>query len=1289
MSTAQGDRPGWTRHWEVLDRVGLPDFTPDVLWQADVLHRAGVQLAPRPKAKQDGRVSSAGTAAAAAAASSSVAVGGGKGASNVDGSSRVSRRGPQSHPLPARVAVAAALAQSSASSSRGSSGGSGGGAVSLHVRLRPGTAKQPSKRCHQPPVPLQAAVNLQLVEDLGMYGPYQAQPQAWPSPSSSPPSPSPSPWLSGGGGDNGSPSAVYGNAIGKDDVSRLAEDGGSCQSASTLPSLGPPTTMNSPHGSGDVLLSSPGLAAAAAAVATQPDGSGRGDGTSGRGVSVVSFRLPTPTTQAARAAAGPPPPPPPPPPQLATAVAATPRERYRAIMERAGRAAVHKQQEGRRLGALAAAAGSPRIRRPGPGSPAQLRDGAAARRCGVAERAVWQLRRALDELSRFSCANAMQGGLEEGGSVLAQVDARIMALRRYDRVELGPDGRRTSVIPPPPPAFPLEAAHEYLTAAQSGVAGLEQLEEAVASMRKKLQIVVGQDTDDLRRAAAEALADTGSSGVSEPGHVASESGGADGGAGSQALPPYPVRRPSSGCTLGSAAPNGGGPNASYDNYYYQNYQNYQLPLANGMEPLSARPSYKGYTTPRRASTAASGSGFDTGASLSGAVGDAGLSAFQSPPSSSYPSYSGGVNGVAPPPQLAISPRTGHPLQPNRKLSSLSVASLQRPSGPGLDPAWALLESLVIQLLDSHASRIDMMDAFDKRPSTDSGDSTRGGGASAALLAAAAAGAHGAVHSRHRRGHRAGGFERLQRLVEVIDEDGSGAGMAEVKEAAMEAAVHGNAVRAAVAATLEPKHTEQALYFLAKLALMMLQGFLIAAGVDLLLGEVAWLLALLRCASGAGSPHLAALAAALRAYEMQRSYTTTLLAITERLEQAAEEAMDRAALAERQLAATHSALQRAQLEVADLDNNMREMERDMRQINARNQALEETVLELEGDLDRVEAAHSVREAAVQRSEWLSGMMKEEHLARIRARSKGSQVATEGDCSDPRAIPPVLQPTAGNYYPITPCVSSRHLSIQPSNQERKSPERSLTRSKSRRNVSASKAHGSRRAPPSRTTSRRAPRGSGVVAAEAAAATDLAAAAAALAAARAAAEVTDDEAQEDLDGDRGQEGYGIRRRHGNGNGDGDGDGGDAAARLRGSSTSSLASRRMSALRKRGGFRTSARARSKGSRSPDRKQQQQQQQGQQQGQQGIGEQQQGRQHEEVEQQQHEIQHSGQQGVEGVEYWTTQGDEAMVVEGGGGGAGEGEGMGSRQEPAELMHDAALEQAARDMFSDVFVRQTQ
>lgn len=46
------------------------------------------------------------------------------------------------------------------------------------------------------------------------------------------------------------------------------------------------------------------------------------------------------------------------------------------------------------------------------------------------------------------------------------------------------------------------------------------------------------------------------------------------------------------------------------------------------------------------------------------------------------------------------------------------------------------------------------------------------------------------------------------------------------------------------------------------------GFLLAAGLELLCGELQWLLAMLRVTQGPASPHLRALHAALRAHEAQ-------------------------------------------------------------------------------------------------------------------------------------------------------------------------------------------------------------------------------------------------------------------------------------------------------------------------------------------------------------------------------------------------------------------------------------
>ncbi|GLC60370.1 hypothetical protein PLESTB_001604900 [Pleodorina starrii] len=1627
-----GDSHGWSwsRHWEILDRVGLPDYTPDVAWQADVLQRAGVQP-PRPLSsnRRLGRPASPSP----------------RGSTN--GSSQ---GGPGS---PGRPTTA---------SGHGPRAGGGGGG-GLHPRLRPGLANQPSNRTRQRRLPLEAALNLQLVDDPEVLAAAQqqllaaqthAQAQEWyPQPSSPPPAleqpPPPPPQLPQQ--KHGAPPPLRVPSPSHDEEYDMGYDsgggleglGGSCQSNGTLPSL--TQTPSAAAGGGGAHAHGHGLtSAAAAAVAPAGQleaGAGGGDASS-RG---VSFRVPLPAvgptsgaravTPTAGAAAAHPSAPlrkasdrsvagggvtwgdaaeqdleaegsewgeqeralpqqqqapqqqhqqatawrpaagaagsgdlssrlPPsrkpsagrshpnqssyqasyshlpyhPPQQWlpqqgrsisgepitvprygsavqSTAAAAagaglTPRQRYKGILERLGRVAAHKQQERRRQGAMAAAAGSPHLRwreppasesdaeadsdgggsggdgsgpaspqgygggglarwgsrwhrplaalngeagtgrdvardtsisgEPGsasagsppagplPGadgnqapqqaphalaqedsqgsgegpSPAQGqghipgsspgasagqaedagkgpsggasqaassgtgpsqgqgrdRGEATARRLGVAERAVWQLRHALDELSRFSCANAVRRGDVEDDSVLAQVDARIMALRQYDRVELGPDGRRTSVIPPPPPAFPLEAAREYLASAQSGVAGLEQLEEVVGAMRRRLQILVGADTEDLRKAAADALADAGGPNAAmaapEPSSQISPSETISGQAS-----PYPVRRPSSGV---------------WPSYY------------------------GGPSSCRLPSAATTASGWDPAAAAAAAGAAAPLppqaspSSYRSPPSSPYASYSGGA--AAPPPQAAAMSR---PWTANRKAAggpgSPTAATerlgLQRPSGSGLDSAWNLLESLVIQLHDSHASRVEIMESFDSRQTTASGEAASGGagassraaamrgGAAAALLAAAQGGAVQSPGSRRRGG---GGLDRLARLVDVIDGGGTAAGLAKAKEAATEAAMNGNAVRAAVAATLEPKHTEQALYFLAKMALTLQQdpqlppdaGFLVAAGVDLLLGEVAWLLALLRASSGAASPHLAALASALRAYEMQRSYTLTLRAVSERLELAAEEAMDKSTLLERQLSATQSALQRAGHQMSDLETNLREMERDMKKLQARNALLEETVADLEGDLDRVETAHAGREAALQQAERLAGALLEEHLGRTWGRSRATQVASEGICSDPRAIPPVLQPDASQYYPISPCVSQPNLRA-PSPTGRKagaaaaahavSAATALSRAAAKKQLR--KSNTVRKGGLSRGASRRQ-RGSassvaafgddgggGAVASIAAAAIAAAAAAAAadLAAARAAAELSDgddgdataaatrrdgDADGDDSDAGRAQDPRVLALRRGSPGmrtvswvdrsprrGSPDGHrlsgpgaegrispvggsyttaGGDPGDPGRGSSGSVGPVAAAAALgsgeggagaRSRSPSPTSGRPRSARARSqpkakanvpghasdppPPPSQQQEQPPHQQQQQQ-----------QEQCQGQKEEQHQPvlMQGVDGVEYWAP----PMGDKGGGRGSGSsltGDG-GSEQGPVVIMRDAALEQAARDMFSDVFGRPT-
>ena len=375
------------------------------------------------------------------------------------------------------------------------------------------------------------------------------------------------------------------------------------------------------------------------------------------------------------------------------------------------------------------------------------------------------------------------------------------------------------------------------------------------------------------------------------------------------------------------------------------------------------------------------------------------------------------------------------------------------SSSGLDQAWALLESLMIQLHDSHAARADLVagveaDQQQQQQQLGSGGVAGGGpgkggsvvaggaktpriggtpaggglSAAAAMAAASASGVGGGGGSGG--GAQFRGRSAVDRLVSLMDTtlqlgggggggvegagaaaggagqgragNGSGAGgrletAEEVAAAAAAPQLARNALRAAVAAALQPGHTEQVLYFITRLALMLQQGesswmfgnhththahtrthaprthtstythththththirvrtaalacpadltilsagtrptqarrcslshpplpllpptpsptplapppdprlppdagFLVAAGTDLLLGELAWLLALLRASGGAGSPHLAALAAALRGYEGQRAHAATLAAAAERLELALEDAADR-------------------------------------------------------------------------------------------------------------------------------------------------------------------------------------------------------------------------------------------------------------------------------------------------------------------------------------------------------------------------------------------------------------
>lgn len=70
------------------------------------------------------------------------------------------------------------------------------------------------------------------------------------------------------------------------------------------------------------------------------------------------------------------------------------------------------------------------------------------------------------------------------------------------------------------------------------------------------------------------------------------------------------------------------------------------------------------------------------------------------------------------------------------------------------------------------------------------------------------------------------------------------------------------------------------------------GFLLCASLELVLGEVTWLLALLGSCCGPASPHLRALHAALKAYEAQRTAADAAAARAEALQQRMEDAEER-------------------------------------------------------------------------------------------------------------------------------------------------------------------------------------------------------------------------------------------------------------------------------------------------------------------------------------------------------------------------------------------------------------
>ncbi|KAG2429806.1 hypothetical protein HXX76_010590 [Chlamydomonas incerta] len=831
---------------------------------------------------------------------------------------------------------------------------------------------------------------------------------------------------------------------------------------------------------------------------------------------------------------------------------------------------------------------------PSPGSASARRRAAdeeeaaeAARALGPEEHAVWQLARALDELGRFSCLDAVAGhtGGMTDGSVLAEVDARIAAMQRQDALAQSGWGaggaRQHGLLPPPPPAFPVAAARAYLAAAQGGVAGLEAMEEVVRTMRGKLQVLVGREGSDLRQAAADVLATMGAA-PAPPQHPHSQSHSqhqsqytspstsfkhvsaavAAGLGGAPAGAPELLPRPASGtgarhASNGGAPPsrmssNGGGGGGSGGGAppgtaaariragssmrslkvsfsrlapdmaataLAEDDEDEAAPAAGAGGPAagaagggrssataldpSANP-YPSLTSPGNSDTAAyveslltlpgmprgqaglplqgrtsmGGNTVFAGASFGGAgFGEGSASALHPMQSGFYPMSASGAGGAAAFASPAATSRGGGAAAAagfaTARGGNTAGGGLLTTSA-GLDQAWALLESLMIQLHDSHAARAELVAGVEtgQRPGSAAaggaktpriGGTPAGGGMSAAAaMAAASASGAGAAGVGASAGAQFKGKSAVDRLVNLMDTTlqlgdggvgdtaagaaagagqgraggGGAGGRAETAQevAAAAAAPHlaRNAMRAAVAAALQPDHTEQVLYFITRLALMLQQdprlppdaGFLVAAGTDLLLGELAWLLALLRANSGAASPHLAALGAALRGYEGQRAHAATLAAAAERLELALEDAADRAAHAEHQLGSLQSLLQHAGSDVSDLTLYTKELERELEAAKARISLLEESLADAEGDLDRVEAVAEARAgASLGRAQAVAGELLAASLARVEARSVEVQVATEGDASDPRAIPPALAAGKDHYYPITPTGSMR--------------------------------------------------------------------------------------------------------------------------------------------------------------------------------------------------------------------------------------------------------------------------
>jgi len=164
----------------------------------------------------------------------------------------------------------------------------------------------------------------------------------------------------------------------------------------------------------------------------------------------------------------------------------------------------------------------------------------------------------------------------------------------------------------------------------------------------------------------------------------------------------------------------------------------------------------------------------------------------------------------------------------------------------------------------------------------------------------------------------------------------------------ELAAAANAMRAAGSKFTDPESLPRILYFMMHLTASIEQGrvpwkdagFLLCAGLELLLGEVEWLASHVHLAQGPNSPHLRVLHAVLSAYECQVDYSTRLGQYAADVRTQLEQAQERARVAEDALEAAEGRAQADHSLAASLHMQCQELQGENRQLEAKVAALEE-------------------------------------------------------------------------------------------------------------------------------------------------------------------------------------------------------------------------------------------------------------------------------------------------------------------------------------------------------------